>query len=175
MEMNFCRRCGSALKSDGEGFRCQNGHLLFSNPAPTSGLFLLMPDKQTVVMSRRGIEPRKGELDCFGGFVDSGETFEESIYRELQEEAGLSKDDYSPISYLCSATSGYPYGGEDLIVLGVNYFAILKPEAQPKANDDVAEIVNMNIEDIDPNSITADDVRAGLLALREYLKNGGNR
>lgn len=175
MEMNFCRRCGTALTPKGEGFTCQNGHSLFTNPAPTSGLFLLLPDMQTLVMSRRGIEPRKGELDCFGGFVDTGETFEESIYRELQEEAGLTKDDYSPITYLCSATSGYPYDGEQRVVLGVNYFAIIKPEAQPKANDDVAEIVAINIHDIDPESITAQDVKAGLVALLQYLENRGKK
>jgi ADP-ribose pyrophosphatase YjhB (NUDIX family) len=40
-------------------------------------------------MVRRAIEPRFGRWVLPGGFVDLGETVEEAVVRETQEEAGL--------------------------------------------------------------------------------------
>lgn len=170
MEQNYCRRCGEALKpAHHGGYECTTGHVLFSNPAPTVGVFFIDP-AGNVLLSVRGIEPDKGRIDTIGGFVEIGETFEQAAQRETEEETGLTPADYGELTYLTSAPNDYAYGGESRSVLSCFYYASLKDDATPVAGDDVASLVLLNPKDINVDDVgSADDVRAGLSALLEKL------
>lgn len=170
MEMKFCRRCGLPLQKDGEAYTCVNQHVLFSNPAPTVGVFFIEQETKKVVLSRRGIEPRKGELDSFGGFVEEGESFEAAAHREIEEETGLLPHEYSELKYLCSAVGLYPYDGEERSVLTVMFTATLKPSKTLEARDDVGEIVTLDIAALDETTVTAQDIREGVAHLRAYMR-----
>ena len=168
--MNFCRRCGSILtSSDNHVYSCNNNHTLFANSSPCVGIFLL-DQADNVYLSVRGIEPRKGMLDTFGGFVDNEETLEQAIQRELLEELNLNPDEYTTPIYLTSGTGHYPYKGETITILSSMYWARLKTTKTLHPADDVADIFISPIDNIDPSLLHDDDIRAGLLSLRTLLK-----
>lgn len=61
--------------------------MAFSNPVPVA--VALIPYKNKLVGIRRGIEPRKGQVALPGGYINSGETFNQALSREALEETGL--------------------------------------------------------------------------------------
>ena len=172
MEMHYCRRCGEELLQDSSSaFSCKNQHIIYINAAPTVGLFLVKDDFRTVILSRRGIEPRKGELDAFGGFVEVDENFEEALEREIEEETGLNQSDYSSPTYLGSCTAKYLFSGEERTVLSTLFYSIVvDPTKELKAGDDVANIVTIDIDEIDESQITAADILCGVRLLRKQLE-----
>lgn len=170
MEYNFCRRCGEGLtKKSPAALDCPKGHTTFTAASPAVGVFFIGEDNR-VLMSVRAQEPFKGDYDTIGGFVDAGETFEQALEREIEEETGLDTSQYGSLNYLCSLTNIYPYQGEPKDVLSVFFYANIAPEAKPEAQDDVAELVYVDLETIDMERVGAQDVRAGILAMREKLK-----
>ena len=50
------------------------------------------PDGPGIVVIRRDIEPARGELALPGGFIETGETWQEAAVRELREETGIPAD-----------------------------------------------------------------------------------
>lgn len=167
MEMNFCRRCGTALSSQNETvFVCENKHTIYINAAPCVGIFFLTEDTKQVLLSVRGIEPFKGALDSFGGFVDNNETVEHALERELIEELGLTSDDYHTPTFLCTETSIYPFDGEDRSILSTFFWSKLKPGASPTAADDVASIEAVTLSDIDLEKMDNADVRNAVKKLQ---------
>ena len=87
-----------------------------------------------VVLVRRAHEPLKGEWSLPGGVVELGETLEQAIEREVDEETGLEvrvgpvidvfdritfdeqqkvEYHYVLVDYLCRATGGTLAGGSD--------------------------------------------------------------
>lgn len=168
MEMNFCRRCGSALNNTKDHiYQCSQGHVLFANASPTVGIFFVTGDNQ-VLLSIRGIEPHKGMLDSFGGFVDSRESFEQTIERELREELNLSPTDYTQPEYLISATGNYPYKEEVLPVLSSFYWSRLLVDV-PVPRDDVAEVAKYPLADVPLDKLHDQDIVAGIKALQAKL------
>jgi NAD+ diphosphatase len=169
MEMNFCRRCGSSLTEKTKGmYQCQNNHTLYINAAPTVGVFFVTNDNQ-LLLSVRGIEPFKGALDSFGGFVDDQETVEDALTRELQEELGLTSDQYELPIFLSTETGLYPYDGEDRSILSTFFWSRLKPGAVPIPADDVAEIEYVSLENVDLARMDNTDVRKAVQKLQKIL------
>lgn len=167
--MNFCRRCGAKLDRQPSGvFVCTNGHTLFINAAPATGIFFVT-DNHNVLLSVRGIEPYKGMLDAIGGFVEEHESLEESIAREIEEELGLTPDQYDSPQFLCSSPAIYPYDGEDRTILGSLFWSRLKTGAQPVANDDVARIEYVPLYEIDLSKIGNADVKVGIKKLQDLF------
>ncbi len=174
MENNFCRRCGTKLKQITENyFECQNNHKIHDNPRPTVGIFILDEDK--VILSVRGLDPGKGSLDSFGGFLDLHESFEDAVARELLEETQLNPDDYETPRYFCSAPSIYEYQGEDVPIASNFYITKLKPGKTIIPSDDVASIKILKIKDVDTNDIYNLDVKTAVKLLKKtnwsYNKN----
>ena len=170
--MNFCRRCSAPLRqSDAHSYTCSNGHAVFANSSPTVGIFFLT-DTGDVLLSERGIEPRKGMLDSFGGFVDHEESFEHAAQRELHEELGLTPQDYEPLSYLCSGVGHYPYQGETIPILSCFYWTRLKPDVTPRPADDVAAIRQIPLHAVDFAELHDTDIREGVAALQTLFPQG---
>lgn len=83
-----CGPCGARFP-EGLAFprRCAAcGHVTYVNPVPVA--VLLLPVDDGLLVIRRAIEPRKGQLALPGGFIDLGESWQAAAARELREETG---------------------------------------------------------------------------------------
>ncbi|MEZ4740851.1 MAG: NUDIX domain-containing protein [Bdellovibrionota bacterium] len=60
---------------------------MYNNPTPVS--VCLLPIEGKLLGVKRGIEPKKGFIALPGGYINSGETWQEACVRELFEETGF--------------------------------------------------------------------------------------
>lgn len=85
-----CSYCGSRFPTDASWPRychsCDNTSYL--NPIPV--VVVLLPAGDGIIVIRRGIEPAKGTLTLPGGYMDTGESWQEAGARELLEETGIA-------------------------------------------------------------------------------------
>ena len=94
MQHAHCSYCGTLWPSGMPWPRtCAGcGETTWSNPLPVA--VVLLPtthaDGSTgMVVVRRDIEPFRGEIALPGGFIETGESWQEAAVRELREETGL--------------------------------------------------------------------------------------
>ena len=93
-EKRFCPYCGGPLADrhiEGRIRRhCETCRTtVYENPVPAS-CTVVVNEKEQLLLARRSVEPKIGEWCLPGGFVELGESPEETALRELQEETGLS-------------------------------------------------------------------------------------
>lgn len=105
----YCPRCrGRFTRRSPKLFICVKCHFhYFLNPAPANGVIFENP-KSELLLVERAVAPKKGYWDVPGGFVDPGETIEESVVREVKEELGIAVNRFH---YLCSVPDRYVYRG----------------------------------------------------------------
>jgi ADP-ribose pyrophosphatase YjhB (NUDIX family) len=89
----YCPHCSSGLERiEEEGhprMRCGGcGFVQYLNPSPTAGI-LVRDDDGRVLLVRRKYDPFAGLWTMPAGFIEYGETAEETAVRELEEETGL--------------------------------------------------------------------------------------
>src|SRR5690349_1510780 len=93
---HHCPKCGgSGLKGkNGKSFDCPNcGFHLYLNPAAAAAALILAAERpDEVLFVKRAKDPQKGKLALVGGFVDRGESLEETVAREVREELGVGLD-----------------------------------------------------------------------------------
>src|SRR5580658_11117446 len=107
-----------------------------SYPArPVPGVGALIIDNNRILLIERGKEPLKGYWSLPGGALETGETLEEGVMREVREETGLEvqplgvleiferimRDSqgapeyhYVLIDYICRVTGGELRAGDDV-------------------------------------------------------------
>lgn len=165
MEYSFCPKCGN--KSDKKAHNlliCPScGFNFYINPAPTSGL-IIENSKGEILLVTRKFEPKKGFLDVAGGFVESGESLEESTIREAKEELGV---DIKDVKYFGSYQDEYLYQGINIKTLGFILTAKLLDEHNLKPADDVEEIIFFPKDQIPFEKIAFESIKQGL---SDYLK-----
>jgi ADP-ribose pyrophosphatase YjhB (NUDIX family) len=90
---SHCSFCGAAFPDDVvNGSRWPRtcgacASVSYKNPVPVA--VVLLPVDGGVLVIRRGIPPRVGELALPGGYVGVGESWQEAGARELREETGI--------------------------------------------------------------------------------------
>lgn len=131
---NFCPACASDLHvGSDKGFRCANcGRRWYQNSAPAAGAAIVKDGR--VLITQRGIEPKKGLYDIPGGFLGAGEDPIDALKRELREELGLEIEVGVED---CISMVAHPYGDEADQVLALGFLARWV-EGEPEAADDVA-------------------------------------
>jgi len=90
--LEYCPRCGARLVEsavrDTKRPTCSDCHfILYVNPAPVTAT--LVEQGGELLLVRRKYDPGVGRWCLPTGFIESGETPEESAVREVREESGL--------------------------------------------------------------------------------------
>jgi 8-oxo-dGTP diphosphatase len=88
----FCSRCGGSLVQQQRDGRVRPvcpvcGHVVYLNPVPSVAAILFREGR--VLLVKRNIEPGIGLWCLPGGFIETGESAEQAVVREVQEETGL--------------------------------------------------------------------------------------
>ena len=125
----FCSRCGGQTQSKDAGHRrkcikCKASHYPRLDPA----VIMLVRRGDKCLLGHNKRRPAKW-FSCFAGFVEVGETLEEAVAREVEEEAGVR---VSTVKYFASQPWPFPSS----LMLG--YFADFL-EGEPKP--DMEEII----------------------------------
>lgn len=93
-----------------------------------------------LVVVRRAIEPFAGELALPGGFIESGESWQEALVRELREETGLLAVP-SDVRLFDVHSS---YNGHSLLIFGLLPIRPLETLPACTPNDEVSEWLVLN-------------------------------
>lgn len=136
----YCPRCAAeAMQVRGSQLVvCGScGLHLYYNPCAAVGAFLLDREER-VLFIRRAKEPAKGKLGLPGGFIDTGESAEAGLRREVREEVGLEID---AVEFLCSQPNSYPYGGIVYPTLDFYFIARVGDFREARALDEVQGLV----------------------------------
>ncbi len=165
----FCPRCGSGkfAINDFKSKRCEEcGFTLYFN-AQAATVAIILNKKGEILVTRRAKEPAKGTLDLPGGFVDSFETGEEGVAREVLEETGLK---VTSAKYLFSLPNKYIYSGFEEHTLDLFYRCEVANDVRPHPGDDAAELFWMSPQDIIPQDFGLLSIRKGIELFIESLK-----
>lgn len=115
-----------------------------------------------IIIVRRAREPGRGKLALPGGFVERGESLEETLVRELREELNLSVREPA---YLSSFASEYLFR-DVLYQTAVAYFVVSAPDiSEARAADDIDHFELVDPDDIDRSKLAFE---ADLQALDRY-------
>ena len=91
-EPTYCPRCATALQPLSEHGvmrpTCPScAYIWYRNPVPAAGVLIV--NEGRVLLVRRKYEPRVGDWCIPAGFMEAGETPEQTAIREVHEETGL--------------------------------------------------------------------------------------
>ena len=131
-------------------------------PHPTVSA-IITNENEEILLAKRAREPKKGQWDVVGGFVEVGESLEKALQREVKEELGVEVDILDFIGGFSHLK--YRLGQIDYPILGLFYSARIK-SGIPKAYDDISEFRFIKKDNITIADLAFDDVRQ---AMRIYL------
>ncbi|MFI3263242.1 MAG: NUDIX domain-containing protein [Rikenellaceae bacterium] len=161
-----CPKCGAEFVDNNvKSKKCAKcGFTYYFNPS--SAVVAIIKNKAgEILVSVRDREPAKGTLDLPGGFVDSYETAEQSVCREVLEECNL---EVVSTRYLFSRPNVYRYSEFDVHTLDMFFECEIKEFDNLKADDDVAELHFIPLADIDITKFGLQSIREGL---ENYINN----
>lgn len=163
--IKFCPSCGAPDFSKGHSnawhcSRCK--FIYFQNAAAATAAVLLC--REEILLTVRKADPGKNMLDLPGGFVESGESLEGALTREISEELKLHVNNWE---YLFSYPNRYEFKG----IVYDTTDAFFKTHFDDKPNvtacDDVADIIWMPVRDIDINNIALRSIQKAIRRIKQ--------
>ena len=165
--LKYCPKCGSLqFKKEGErSLKCAacGFHLFINSSAAVAALVVNEVGKLMLVT--RGVEPNYGKLDLPGGFIDPGESAENAVQRELQEELGLK---VKSLKYIGSAPNEYIYSEFTVYTLDMAFLVIPESIIGLKPMDDIKTYQFYSEAELDYNEIPAPSIKR---FVTDYFKN----
>ncbi|XP_041792921.1 peroxisomal NADH pyrophosphatase NUDT12 isoform X1 [Chelmon rostratus] len=104
---SFCPTCGSSTKLEEAGYKrsCLNSdcrslkgvhNTCYPRVDPVVIMLVIHPDGNRCLLGRKKVFP-VGMFSCLAGFIEPGETMEEAVRREVEEESGVK---VGPVQYV---------------------------------------------------------------------------
>lgn len=159
----WCPRCASPFIWEETHLVCRKcGLQYYINPRPCNAV-ILENRKGEILLVKRKFDPFAGMWDLPGGFINPGETAEDSVVREIREELGVT---VSSFRYLSSYADRYLFGGLNYHTVCLVYAARMD-NAILQAGDDITEASFFPKDKIPYGEIAFAGLRK---ALRTYIK-----
>lgn len=169
----FCSRCGQpTLSANGGSLRRCTSDGSEHYPRTDGAVIVLVRDNNDrVLLGRQKIWPEL-RFSCFAGFVEPGESFEQTVMREVFEEAGIKVEE---LNYLGSQPWPFPAS----IMISFSALATNPGEARPDG-EEIEEIIWLTRDEmrssIAENSLTLPPPMSVARKMIEfwYEKNGAD-
>jgi mutator protein MutT len=161
---SYCPRCATAMSSAKEHGVLRPtcpacGFIWYRNPVPAAGVILV--ESGSVLLVRRRFDPRAGTWCLPAGFMEAGETPEQSALRELQEETGV-------IAQLTGLFGVYAGFDDPRVRAVLILYSGLATGGEERAGDDAAELAWFPLDSL-PIDLAFASHRQALAELRERL------
>lgn len=158
IDYKYCPQCKHDMELVGGNPHCPVCDVtIYSNVVGAAAMCIIKDGN--VLLSRRAIEPFKGDYDLIGGFIIPEETPEQAAIREAKEETGL---DVKITGLLGIYSDQY---GEGSHTLGIHYLGEITGGVQ-HAGDDAALLEWVDIKAIPDEALTT-----GFRNVRESLRD----
>lgn len=164
----YCPACGSANfgMNNSKSKKCTDcGFVYFVNPSAAVAAFIVN-EKNELLLCRRAHDPHKGTLDLAGGFVDSNETGEQAMEREIKEELNAQT---TSIKYLFSLPNDYEYSLLNVPTLDIFYRCKLADYENISPADDVSECFWVELDKVDPKDIGLKSIKAAVIMFQKAM------
>ncbi|MCQ2268493.1 MAG: NUDIX domain-containing protein [Bacteroidaceae bacterium] len=161
-KFKYCPICGSQhfTVNDFKSKHCEECGFTYYFNSSTATVAFILNEKKELLVCKRANEPAKGTLDLAGGFVDIGESGEESVIREVKEETGLN---VISTRYLFSIPNTYPYSNLTIHTTDLFFQCDVESTNHLQAFDDVAESFWIPLDDINPDEFGLNSIRKGII------------
>lgn len=162
----FCPLCrAEELLFDGlKHYNCQKcSWSYFHNVAAAAGVFITIDNK--LLFTVRANQPARGLLDLPGGFIDPGETAEEAVLREVNEELHLTEN--ISLTFLGTAPNTYLFDNVTYHTLDLVYTATLDKIPEIRDRSEIADLVLYHVNEVPFDKLAFDSVKTTLLLLKE--------
>ncbi len=162
----YCPRCGQRdMQHRGDAaLECTACSYLYYHSA-VAAVVGIVQHEDKIIITRRANDPGKGLLAIPGGFVEHGETLEETLVRELREELNL---EVTAPAYLASFASEYLFR-DVLYRTAVAYFVVTDTDiTQARAADDIDHFELVKPDDIDGSKLAFKVDKLALLRYRDW-------
>lgn len=169
-QFHYCPKCGGRfVEHNGKSKQCEQcGFVYYFNPSAAT-VAVIVNSKGELLVARRAKDPCKGTLDLPGGFIDSGETGEEGVAREVMEETTLKVE---KAEYLFSLPNIYVYSGFEVHTLDMFFLCRTSDTGHISAHDDVKDLMFIPADKINADDFGLASIKKGVKKLLEgnYLK-----
>lgn len=157
--LNFCPKCGSREfhKLGAKSLKCEHcGFHFFINSAAAVAA-LITNNEGKLLLTTRAVEPDFGKLDLPGGFIDPGETAENAVIRELDEELSMK---VKSLEYIGSASNEYIFSGYSVFTLDMAFRVIPESVSGLVAMDDILDYRFYAEDELDYSQIPAPSIKS---------------
>lgn len=166
----FCPRCAAPRQAGPViPFRCGAcGFVFYFNPTAAATAIITRPDGRVLFITRAKA-PARGKLAFPGGFIGIGESAEDGLRREVREEVGI---EIGGLDFLCSHQNQYLYATVSYPVLDFLFAAPVAAGQEAQALEEVSQVAWLMPEEVAPDLLAFDSLRAGL---QEFLRRRATR
>lgn len=157
-QFKFCPKCGSDKFSENnfKSNKCGACGFTYYFNSSAASVAVIINQQREVLVATRAHEPAKGTYDLPGGFVDMEESAEQAVVREVKEETNL---DVISVRYLFSLPNKYVYSGFQVETLDLFFLCEFDQSGVFTANDDVAKLKFIPVEELDPEKFGMQSVK----------------
>lgn len=170
-QFKFCPKCGSHKFEihNEKSKKCDQCGFIYYFNSSAATVAVIVNQKNELLVATRAFEPAKGTYDLPGGFVDMHESLEDAVIREVKEETAL---EVKEAKYLFSIPNLYLYSGFEVETADAFFLCIVEDCGKIKAEDDVAKLEFIKIEDLNPEKFGLNSIKKGVeKILTERLLN----